>query len=569
MNDPAARWPVVLAVGPYALLALLAAVTVVIYRSEGVSPALELVLCALMAAWMLGVFTLRPAWRGRAAVMAGFLAVLLLLMAALVVRAPWFGFFTPAAYVYAFRLLRWPWQPAGVAAVAVVAGTAQAYSVDKSTAIGLLTYAAVVAANAIPMCAFAWFARRAARRNEEREQALRAAREANRRLAASLAENAALHEQLLAQARDAGVQEERQRMAREIHDTLAQGLTGIISQLRAAEHAADTAPSRRGHADGAPEGRHGDVGDDPEGGHGDVGSDPEGRRGHATDESEGRRGHVDGDPEGRRGRAAGEPAGRRGHVAADPEGWRRHVAAAAKLARESLAEARRSVHALRPEPLRSARLSEALEGVAERWSALHEIPVQVTTTGTARPIRPEAEAALLRIAQEALANVAKHARASRVGVTLSYLDHEAALDIRDDGGGFDPSQLGAAAPLTDRSSLDPARVATHAAAPHADHGGLDPARISTHAAAPHAEHGPHANYGPHAEHGLHGEHGPHAEHCPFAEYGGFAERGGGFGLIAMRERIESLSGTLQIESEPGNGTGISARVPLSRAEVCA
>lgn len=368
MGDPAARWPVALTAGPYALLALLTGVTVAVKRSDGASLIVDLVLCGLTAAWMLGVFTLRPAWRRRAPVMAVFCAVLILLSAILAVRDPWFGCFTPVGYFYAFRLLRWPWQPVGVGAMAVVAGTAQAYDVDKSTAAGLVTYGAVVAANAVPMCAFAWFARRAARQNEERERALQEAREANRRLAASLAENAALHERLLAQARDAGVQGERQRMAREIHDTLAQGLTGIVSQLRAAEHAGD-----------------------------------------------------------------------------DPAAWRRHVAAATKLARESLSEARRSVHALRPEPLRSAMLSEALAGVAERWSALHEIPVQVTTTGTARPIRPEAEAALLRIAQEALANVAKHARATRVGVTLSYLEHEAALDVRDDGGGFDLALLDAAA----------------------------------------------------------------------------------------------------------------------------
>ncbi|MFG6192600.1 sensor histidine kinase [Nonomuraea sp. JJY05] len=419
MSEPAARWPVALTVGPYALLALLTGLTVAVKSSAGASLIVDLVLCALMAAWMLGVFTLRPAWRERPPVMAVFFAVLILLTAILVVRNPWFGFFTPAGYVYAFRLLPWPWQPVGVGAVAVVAGTAQAYGVDRTTAVGVVTYGAVVAANVLPMCAFAWFARRADRRNEERERALQEAREANRRLAASLAENAALHERLLAQARNAGVQDERQRMAREIHDTLAQGLTGIVSQLRAAEHAGD-----------------------------------------------------------------------------DPEVWRGHVAAATKLARESLSEARRSVHALRPEPLRSAMLSEALAGVAERWSALHEIPVQVTTTGTARPIRPEAEAALLRIAQEALANVGKHAGATRVGVTLSYLEHEAALDVRDDGGGFDPARLDAAAT------------------------------------------------------------GSRADH-------------GGFGLIAMRQRIESLSGTLQVESEPGAGTGISARVPIERAEACA
>ncbi|NBF00064.1 sensor histidine kinase [Nonomuraea sp. KC401] len=419
MNDPVARWPVLMGVGPYALLASLTAITVADGSESGASGLTDLVLSALLAAWMLGVYTLRPAWRGRVPVMALFLAVVVLLWAALVVRSPWFGFFTPAVYVYAFRVLPWPWQPAGIAAVGAVAGTAQAYGVDKTTVVGLVTYGAIIAANAIPMCLFAWFARRDDERNQERDRALHEAREANRKLAASLAENAALHEQLLAQARDAGVQDERQRMAREIHDTLAQGFTGVISQLRAAEHAGD-----------------------------------------------------------------------------DPPGWRRHVAAATELARESLSEARRSVHALRPEPLRSARLSEALAGVAERWSALHEIPVQVTTTGTARPIRPEAETALLRIAQEALANVAKHARATRVGVTLSYLEHEAALDVRDDGGGFDPAGLGGATgdPRADR---------------------------------------------------------------------------GGFGLIAMRQRIESVSGSLQIESEPGTGTGISARVPSEPAEACA
>jgi signal transduction histidine kinase len=418
MNDPAARWPMPLTVGSYAVLALLTGTTVVIEHSAGVSLLIDLILCALVAAWMMGVFTLRPAWRRSVPVMAVFVAVLILLTAILVIRAPWFSFFIPVVYVYAFRVLRWPWQLLGVGAVSVVAGTAQAYGVDKTTTVGLLTYGAVVAANVIPMCAFALFSRRSARQNEERERALQEAREANRRLALSLAENAALHERLLTQARNAGVLDERQRMAREIHDTLAQGLTGIISQLRAAEH----------------------VGD-------------------------------------------------------DPPRWHRHVAAATKLARQSLAEARRSVHALRPEPLRSAQLSEAVAGVAERWSVLHEIPVQVSTTGSARPIRPEAEAALLRIAQEALANVAKHAKATRVGVTLSYLENETALDVRDDGLGFDLARLDTTAD------------------------------------------------------GLR------------------ADRGG-FGLIAMRQRIESVSGTLEVESEPGTGTGISARVP-AQAEVSA
>jgi signal transduction histidine kinase len=387
-------WPVRLSWWPFALLVLLTAV-----RAVGQpSPLPDLALSVLVAGWMLVPHALPPAWREQVWVRAVFCAVIVGFAAVLVIRDPLFGFFTPVPYFWAFRLIAWPWQLVAVTAVAAVAGTAQAHGVDRATPAGVAIWVAIIAGNAVPMCAYAFVARRAARQSEERELAYR-------RLAESLAENEALHEQLLAQARDAAVRDERQRMAREIHDTLAQGLTGIISQLRAAESA---------------------------------GAD-----------------------------------------------WRRHVAVATELAGESLREARRSVHALRPEPLRSARLSEALRGVAERWSELHGIPVQVTTTGVVRPIGPDAEAALLRITQEALTNVAKHARATRVGVTLSYLDGEAALDVRDDGAGFAP------APRTE-----------------------------------------------------------------------------GFGLISMRQRVESVSGTLEIESEPGGGTGISARVPVD-AEVYA
>jgi len=262
-----------------------------------------------------------------------------------------------------------------------------------------------VAVNVLPMCSLTWLDRYNDQQKDRREQALTEVSEAKAELEATLAENAGLHQQLLTQAREAGILDERQRMAREIHDTLAQGLTGIVTQLQAAEHAAD-----------------------------------------------------------------------------DPAGWRRHFAAATRLARESLTEARRSVDALRPGPLEAGRLSDALAGVAERWSALHGVPVQVTTTGTARPLPPDAEVALLRTAQEALANVAKHARAARVGLTLSYMEHQVALDVRDDGRGFDPAETK------------------------------------------------------------------------------------GFGLVAMRQRIEALSGTLQVESEPGAGTAISASLPAEAPE---
>lgn len=331
MSDPTARFQLdarhlrrlpVITVGPYVLLGILVIVTVISKQSTPDALLIDLALCALAAVWMLGMFTLHPAWRDRPAVMTAFVTVLIAITAILVLRDSWFGCFTPALYVYVFRLLPWPWMPVGCGAVAVVAGTSQAYGVPKTTLLGLLIYLAILAVNVIPMSGFAWLAWNGGKRIAEREQTLHRLSEANRKLEASVAENAELHEQLLVQARGAGVLDERQRMAREIHDTLAQGLTGIITQLQAAEQASD-----------------------------------------------------------------------------DPAEWPRHVAAATALARESLTEARRSVHALRPEPLRIARLSEALAAVTERWSALHGIAVQVITTGTVRPMSPDADFALLRTTQ--------------------------------------------------------------------------------------------------------------------------------------------------------------------------
>jgi signal transduction histidine kinase len=413
LDSVARRFEPIVTVVPYVLLVGLTAVTAAIKWDDPDALLVDLALCALTAVWMLGLFTLHPPWRDRPRVMAVFFIGLVVLMAVLVIRDPWFGFFTPAGYFFAFRLLSWPSILPGVAAVAVVAATAQSYGVDWDSPVSLLIYLAVLVVNVVPMCGFAWFEWRTQQQHDQRREALRAADEANRRLEASLAENATLQRRLLAQAREAGVLDERQRMAREIHDTLAQGLTGIVTQLQAAELAAD-----------------------------------------------------------------------------DPAEWRRHFTAATGLARESLTEARRSVHALRPQPLETARLGDAVAEVAGRWAARHGVAVQVSTTGSARPVAADAEDALLRTAQEALANVAKHAEASRVGVTLSYLEDALALDVRDDGRGFDPAVFDAAEPVPD---------------------------------------------------------------C-------------GFGLLAMRQRIEGLAGTLQVESEPGAGTAVSASVPAGPAQ---
>ncbi|MDQ0382239.1 sensor histidine kinase [Amycolatopsis thermophila] len=86
----------------------------------------------------------------------------------------------------------------------------------------------IVAVQTTAICGGTIASRKISEQNEARRAALA-------ELESALQENAGLHRQLLAQAREAGVLEERQRLSREIHDTLAQGFTGIITQLEAAE----------------------------------------------------------------------------------------------------------------------------------------------------------------------------------------------------------------------------------------------------------------------------------------------------------------------------------------------
>jgi signal transduction histidine kinase len=165
--------------------------------------------------------------------------------------------------------------------------------------------------------------------------------------------------------RQAGTLAERQRLAGEIHDTIAQGLTSIVMLLQAAD----------------------------------------------------------------------------GEIGADPPEARRHVGLAAQTARESLAEARAMVATLTPAYLEGGPLHEALGRLTDRIGAELGITARFELCGPARPLPANAEVVLLRAAQEALANVRKHARAADVLVTLSYQPRAVRLDIRDDGAGFDPGQV--------------------------------------------------------------------------------------------------------------------------------
>jgi len=191
------------------------------------------------------------------------------------------------------------------------------------------------------------------------------------RIIAQSAERAELIAQLertrteLAEAnRQAGVLAERDRLASEIHDTIAQGFTSIVMLVQAADAV---------------------VADDP-------------------------------------GRA------------------RKQLDLIAKTARENLAEARALVAGLRPAPLATASLAEALDRITGNAAEESGVRTSFVVTGTPRPLRTSAEVVLLRVCQEALANVRRHSGATAARVELCYSDDRVRLEVTDDGTGFDLDQ---------------------------------------------------------------------------------------------------------------------------------
>ena len=117
-----------------------------------------------------------------------------------------------------------------------------------------------------------------------------------------------------------------------------------------------------------------------------------------------------------------------------------HLRRAKALARESLQEARRSVHALRPQALDGGTLCAAVESLVHRITNGSGIRAEFLLIGEPRPLRPEWEENLYRICQELLTNVVRHARAQRVVARVSFEPNEVRLDVRDDGSGFDPAR---------------------------------------------------------------------------------------------------------------------------------
>ncbi len=120
---------------------------------------------------------------------------------------------------------------------------------------------------------------------------------------------------------------------------------------------------------------------------------------------------------------------------------RRHVEMAVATARENLAEARALVTALSPAQLQSSTLAEALRRAADATAAAAGLTVTAQATGTARRLPTATEVVLLRVCQEALANVRKHAAAHTVSVQLCYADARVRLTVADDGAGFDVNHV--------------------------------------------------------------------------------------------------------------------------------
>ncbi|WP_157036239.1 sensor histidine kinase [Streptomonospora alba] len=346
-------WDWILTLAPWILLAVPLAINLAFTRQDWGQQGVTLALVAVAAFWVYIGHTRKSAeQRERLLPMLVYFVGLLAVAAALMQRDHMFLMFTIAGFFHAFYLKPVFLGVTGVFATSLLLHTATALDTSDLTAQGVGTYIAIVLIQTAAVSLGIVFSAKAAEQDREREETLAKLKEA-------LEENAGLHAQLLTQAREAGVLDERQRMAREIHDTLAQGLTGIITQVQTAQW-----------------------------------------------------------------------------IWQDPQQARRHLDRALALARDSLAEARRAVQALRPQDLAEAHLPDALETLVRRWDVENDAHATVAVTGERVPLSPAIEVALYRMAQEALTNVAKHAEASRVGVTLSYLDDVVLLDVRDDGRGI-------------------------------------------------------------------------------------------------------------------------------------
>lgn len=353
MNDPfpPSRWERrfehMIAVVPYVTLAASLVISLASPDQPEGGIGRTLALTALALAWNVGHTLLPAAVRRRRTVVSIHFAGVLATAALLAFHDPIFVIYCTSGFFIAANFAPSKWTFAAVAATSCILYSST-LDWSQATAQLIAFHLAIIAVQTVAIGGGAIAGIRIEERHSKYRKALSD-------LQAALEENADLHAQLLTQAHQAGILDERQRMAREIHDTLAQGLTGIITQLRAAQRVKD--------------------------------SDT-------------------------------------------------HVELALTLAQDSLTEARRSVAALQPHQLDDAHLPDAMATLARNWTQANGVDLHVEVTGDRVPLSPAIEVTLFRVAQEALANVAKHAGATRAGLTLSYAGSVVLLDIRDNGTGI-------------------------------------------------------------------------------------------------------------------------------------
>jgi NarL family two-component system sensor histidine kinase LiaS len=132
-------------------------------------------------------------------------------------------------------------------------------------------------------------------------------------------------------------------------------------------------------------------------------------------------------------------AAARALIRRDTQAAEAHLEQAAELVRQAQRELNVLIHEMRPAALDGKGLATALRDYTQDWSRGSEIPVEFHVKGE-RKVPLEVEQALFRVAQESLANVAKHSGATSAEVELSYNGDTVTLEVSDNGGGFDPQQ---------------------------------------------------------------------------------------------------------------------------------
>jgi two-component system nitrate/nitrite sensor histidine kinase NarX len=123
----------------------------------------------------------------------------------------------------------------------------------------------------------------------------------------------------------------------------------------------------------------------------------------------------------------------------DQEEARRSLEDLRRLTRGAMAEMRALLAELRPSTLTDAELGDLLRLLGNSFTGRTNTPAKVTVVGHG-VLPAEVQVAIYRICQEALNNILKHARASKVEILLKQTEKAIELSIRDDGQGFDPER---------------------------------------------------------------------------------------------------------------------------------